>query len=125
MKYEIGVSSGLRSQQILELSEGLIGKFEGRQIVLLLDEIRHKSFLSKLGEQSVPESVSLVLNPKDFGSDSVLGEPLTLPPCYRLSQGSRASLQSARAFKSQRRTLGVMLWEPNPSSLTLARMKER
>ena len=35
MKYEIGVSSGLRSQQILELSEGLIGKFEGRQIVLL------------------------------------------------------------------------------------------
>ena len=35
MKDEFGVSSGLRSQQILELSEGLIGKFEGRQIVLL------------------------------------------------------------------------------------------
>ena len=84
MKYEIGVSPGLRSQQILELSEDLTGKFVGRQIVLLLDEIRHKSFLSKLGEQSIPESVRLilVLNPKDFGSDSDLGEPLTLPPSF-------------------------------------------
>ena len=51
MKYEFGVSSGLRSQQILELSEGLTGKFEGRQIVLLLDEIHHKSFLSELGDK--------------------------------------------------------------------------
>ena len=81
MKDEFGVSPGLRYNQILELSEGLTGKFEGRHIVLLLDEIRHKSFLSKLGEQSVTESVRLilVLNPKDFGSDSDLGEPLTIP----------------------------------------------
>ena len=84
MKDGFGVSSGLRSKQILELCEGLTGKFEGRQIVLLLDEIHHKSFLSELGEQSIPESVRLilVLNPKDFGSDSDLGEPLTLPPSF-------------------------------------------
>ena len=54
--------------------------------MLLLDEIRHKSSLSKLGEKSIPESVRLilVLNPRDFGSDSKesLGHPLTLPPSF-------------------------------------------
>ena len=123
MKYEFGVSSGLRSQQILELSEGLTRKFKGRQIVLLLDEIRHKSSLSKLGEQSIPESVRLilVLNPRDFGSDSKesLGHPITLPPSFlhvtlTTPYQSTIAITKLARFIAQRRTLGVMLWEPNP-----------
>ena len=41
--------------------------YEGRQIVLLLDEIREKEWLNKLEEQNLPVSVRmiLILNPKE------------------------------------------------------------
>ena len=39
-----------KKQSSFRMSEGLTKKYEGRQIVLLLDEIIVKAALSKLGE---------------------------------------------------------------------------
>ena len=63
--------------QLLHLTEAL-AKRGGWQVVLLVDEIDYKVTLSKLGDQSIPESVRmiLVLNP------AALGDPLTLPPSF-------------------------------------------
>ena len=66
--------------ELLDLTEALAMRWEGRQIVMLVDEIRDKDMLSKLEDQSFPESVRmvLVLNPGAHGDHS----PLTLPPSF-------------------------------------------
>ena len=66
--------------QISQLSESLTERYEERQIVLLVDEIIQKALLRKLGEQSFPESVRmiLILNPKV----SSKGDPHTLPDSF-------------------------------------------
>ena len=47
-------------KQLLGLAEALARKWEGRQIVLLVDEILH-TVLDKLDEQTFPESVKMIL----------------------------------------------------------------
>ena len=86
-----GFSSSTRSNHaILPLARSLAKEWEGRQIVLLLDEIEDKYFLDSIadsplppppvgwyflehmGKQNLPDSVRmiLILNPKGTGSDS-------------------------------------------------------
>ena len=84
---EFGISYRPGDTDLLQLSEGLTKKYEGRQIVLLVDEITNKRLLSKLGEQSFPDSVRmiLILNPIESKgssltlSDSFLHVTLTTP----------------------------------------------
>ena len=75
VKKEFGVSGSLDSKH---LTEAVVKRWEGRQILILVDEIYKKELLNKLEEQSFPESVRmiLVLNPKMSKS------PLTLPPSF-------------------------------------------
>ena len=74
--FGVSISSDV---QLLHLAEALAKRWEGRQIVMLVDEISNKDMLSKLRDKSFPESVRmiLVLNPRES-----YGNPLTLPPSY-------------------------------------------
>merc|ERR1719264_668446 len=67
--------------ELLHLTEALATRWPGRQIVMLVDEITNKDMLSKLGDQSLPETVRmiLVLNPVASLYDK---SPLTLPPSF-------------------------------------------
>ena len=66
LKHELGVSEGSSEDtELLRMSEVLTKKYEGRQIVLLLDEIIVKAALSKLGEQSFPESAGVSKSSKN------------------------------------------------------------
>jgi len=75
---EFGVSRSDFEKKLLHLAEALAKKWKGRQIVMLVDEIFKKDLLNTLGDQSLPDSVRmiLVLNPNAGGS------PLTLPPPF-------------------------------------------
>ena len=55
--------------------KALAKRFEGQQIVMLVDEIQRTDMLNKLEEKGLPESVRMILvvNPDAEGS------PLTLP----------------------------------------------
>ena len=66
--------------QIHFQAEALAKRFEGRQIVMLVDEISSKGMLSKMGDLVFPETVRmiLVLNPKKKSNE----KPLTLPPSF-------------------------------------------
>ena len=70
---------GSEDTNLLDLSEGLTKKYEGRQILLLVDEICYKGILSKLGDQNFPESVRMILIPNPRESTR---SPLTLPPSF-------------------------------------------
>merc|ERR1712012_37797 len=76
-KFVINTSS---DTELFQLSEGLTKKYEGRQIVLLVDEIDDKDLLSKLGEHIFTETlrIILILNPRE----SYKRNPLTLPPSF-------------------------------------------
>ena len=77
---ELGASGWLsRDTQFQQLIKGLTKKYVGRQIVLLVDEIIDKQFLSKLKKQSFPESlrIILILNPRESK-----GSPLSLPDFF-------------------------------------------
>ena len=65
--------------ELLHLTEVLAKRWEGRQIVMLVDEIKDKKMLGKLKDQSLPESVRMILivNPA-----TSYGSPLTLPPSF-------------------------------------------
>ena len=78
MKKEFGVSESKMGVRLLDLTEALAKRWEGRQIVMLVDEIINKDMFSKLGEQCFPESVRmiLVLNP------DARGNYFTLPPSF-------------------------------------------
>ena len=54
---------------LLVMAEALAKRWEEHQIVMLVDEIDEKDMLSKLGDQSFPDSVRmiLVLNPRTSG----------------------------------------------------------
>ena len=80
LKKEYGVSGSL-DMELLTLTEALSKKCQGRQIVMLLDEITNKSMLSTLGDQSFPVSVRMILvvNPWNFAYEE---KPLTLPPSF-------------------------------------------
>merc|ERR1719367_1818183 len=91
LKKEFGVSRSYYEKQLLHLAEALAKKWEGRQIVMLVDEITDKDYLSKLRDQSFPDSVKmiLVLNPMATDEQWHLmnpresdGSPLTLPPFF-------------------------------------------
>ena len=75
---EFELSQSANSTKLLELCEGLSKKWEGRQIVLLVDEIFNKAMLSKLGEQRFPEFVRMVLILNPILSDT----PLALPDTF-------------------------------------------
>ena len=65
IKKEFGVS-GFLDMQLLRLTEALAKRWEGRQIVMLVDEIMQQDILSNLVKQNFPESMRmiLVLNPR-------------------------------------------------------------
>ena len=81
---EFGLS-GSDEMLFLHLAEALAKKWEGRQIVVLVDEIIEKDMLNKLEVKSLPESVRmiLILNPvsRRMNPDAS-GSPLTLPPSF-------------------------------------------
>ena len=74
IRYGISFSATVLDKQLLRLAEGLVKKWPGRQIILLVDEILGKDVLSKVGDQCFPESLRmiLVLNPKESESESQL-----------------------------------------------------
>ena len=73
-----GVSGSDDDKELLHLTEALANRWEGRQIVLLVDEIYRKEMLRTLEDQSFPESVRIILvvNPDACGSS------FTLPPSF-------------------------------------------
>ena len=75
---ESGVSQSKKKLELLHLTEALAKRWERRQIVMLVDEIRSKNMLRKLEDQSFPDSVRMILvvNP------SSVGKPFTLPPSF-------------------------------------------
>ena len=75
---EFGVFESDYDMELLHLAEALAKRWEGRQIVMLVDEIQDKDMLSKLKYKIFPESVRmiLILNPDANGS------PLILPPSF-------------------------------------------
>ena len=79
IKKEFGVSTS-SDMQLVYLTEALTKRWEGRHIVILVDEIIDKDMLIKLGDQSFPESVRMILvvNPRAFTKNV----PLTLPPSF-------------------------------------------
>ena len=78
IKNEYGVSGSQIDVRLLSLTEALAKRWEGQQIMLLVDEIINKDMLIKLGDQNFPESVRmiLVLNP------DACGNPFTLPSSF-------------------------------------------
>ena len=70
---------GSRATTFLQLTKGLIEKYKGRQIVLLVDEILREDMFSKLEWQSFPESVRMILIRNPIESK---GSPLTLPDSF-------------------------------------------
>ena len=79
IRLECGISGSKKDAhlQLLHVAEGIAKKWEGRQIILLVDEILDKEMLSQLKEQCFPESLRmiLILNPKESYRNL-----LTLPP---------------------------------------------
>jgi len=66
---------------LIGMAKGLAERWEDHQIVMLVDEIGGQFELSELGDQSLPESVRmiLVLNPDAVDAEE---SPLTLPPSF-------------------------------------------
>ena len=79
IRLECGISGSKKDAhlQLLHVAEGIAKMWEGRQIILLVDEILVKEMLSQLKEQCFPESLRmiLILNPKESYKNL-----LTLPP---------------------------------------------
>ena len=65
MRNEFGCSPPMQDTELLQQCKGLSEKARGRQIVLLVDEIYSKNMFSKIGYQSFPELLRmiLILNP--------------------------------------------------------------
>ena len=68
IKKEFDVSESYKRMELFHLIEALAKKWEGRQIVMLVD-VYNRNMLSELDARSFPESVRiiLVLNPASFG----------------------------------------------------------
>ena len=80
---EVGVSNVVGEtyvKQLLRLSQTLAERRKGEQIVVLVDEIRYQTMMDKLGDESFPDSLRLilVLNPTMTADKP----PLTLPPSF-------------------------------------------
>ena len=61
---EVGVSNVVGEtwvKQLLRLSQTLAERRRGEQIVVLVDEIRYKTMMDKLGDESFPDSLRLIL----------------------------------------------------------------
>ena len=77
---EFGVSNNKynRGMDLIQLTEALARRFEGRPVVILLDEIVQSQVLSELGNHSLPETVRLIA----VRSPTASTNPLTLPPSF-------------------------------------------
>ena len=66
------------TDRLIQATESLAKRWEGRNIVMLMDEIVDKDMLRHLEDDSIPKSVRMVMtvNPKESRS------PLTLPPSF-------------------------------------------
>ena len=78
LKEEFEVCKGKESEQLLQMIEALAKRFE-----MLVDEIRTKKMLSKLKDQSLPDSVRMILVLNPIASNE--GSPLTLCPGQTLA----------------------------------------
>ena len=97
---------------LLQLSKGLTEKYEGRQIVLLVDEILDRKMSSKLGEQNFPESVRMILirNP----AESYEKNTLSLPPSFlhvTLTTPYRSTIAITRLARFMARREGLLIPE--------------
>ena len=75
-EFELSLSD--YDMRLLHLTEALAKRWEGRQIVMLVDEIKYKDMLSKLADQTFSESVRMILVRTPRTSDS----PLILPASF-------------------------------------------
>ena len=58
---ECGIASSEPDMGLVHVTEAFSKRWEGRQVVMLLDEILDDKILLNLGDQSIPESVRLIL----------------------------------------------------------------
>ena len=80
-KKEFRVSGSKQDTELPQLCEAVTNRADGRQIVLVVDEIYGKDYLSKSEEQCFPETVRMILIQNPKGSSTRIS-PLNLPPTF-------------------------------------------
>ena len=76
---EFGLVRSWDRMELVHLTEALAKRWDGRQIVMLVDEITNKEMLRGLDEESIPSNVRMVMVRNPRTSDH---SPLTLPPSF-------------------------------------------
>ena len=92
---EFGVQHLKKDRQLLRMTESLANEYQGRQIVVLVDEIDSRGMMANLADQVFPESVRmiLVLNP-------VLSRSLTTLPSHFLCVTLTTPYRSTKSITS-------------------------
>ena len=93
-KKEFRVSGSKQDTELPQLCEAVTNRADGRQIVLVVDEIYGKDYLSKSEEQCFPETVRMILIQNPKGSSTRIS-PLNLPPTFIHTLGMPSFQKSA------------------------------